>query len=188
MQPPETRYAKSGDLNIAYQVFGEGPLDLLLVHGFVSNIELQWEFPEIVDFYSRLASFARVICFDKRGTGLSDRAASIAPLEERMDDVRAVMEAVGSQRAALFGMSEGGSMCLLFAATYPERVVALVLYAAFALAPGRAIGSSPEQIEARLAEFDHRWGSGFRLPLLAPSRLADERFARSWCRLERLSA
>src|SRR5437016_3620128 len=129
MDPPETRYAKSGDVHIAYQVVGNGPLDLVFVPGAISNVELQWEFPEIVDFYARLGSFCRVICFDKRGTGLSDRAAGIASLEERMDDVRAVMDAAGSQRAALLGVSEGGPMSILFAATCPERVLALILYA-----------------------------------------------------------
>ena len=188
MQPPETRYAKSGDVHIAYQVFGNGPIDLVIVQGAISNIELEWEFPEIVDFLTRLGSFCRVIWFDKRGTGLSDRAAGIASLEERMDDVRAVMDAAGSQRAALFGSSEGGPMCILFAATYPDRTRALVLYGAFAYATSRAIGLSEEQIEARLAQFERSWGIECRLPTLAPSRQADEAFSRAWTRLERLSA
>jgi len=121
MTPPETRYAKSGDVRIAYQVVGGGPLDLVFVPGFVSNIELFWEIPEWVQFFSRLAAFSRLILFDKRGTGLSDRDVGIATLEERMDDVRAVMDAAGSEHAALFGISEGGPMSLLFAATYPQR-------------------------------------------------------------------
>ena len=107
MTPPETRYARSGDLRIAYQVVGNGPFDLVVVPGFVSNIELFWEMPEWAHFFSRLAAFSRLILLDKRGTGLSDRVAGIANLEERMDDVRAVMDAAGSQRAALFGISEG---------------------------------------------------------------------------------
>jgi pimeloyl-ACP methyl ester carboxylesterase len=188
MTPPETRYSRSGDVHIAYQIFGNGPLDLVLVFGLVSNIELQWEFPEVVDFYTRLASFSRVICFDKRGTGLSDRAGGIAPLEERMDDVRAVMDAAGSQRAALIGISEGGPMSILFAATYPERTLALVLYAGFAQAPGRAAGLSDEQIDARLALIQRSWGTEPRIPTLAPSRQSDEAFSRAWTRLERLSA
>jgi class 3 adenylate cyclase/pimeloyl-ACP methyl ester carboxylesterase len=187
MDPPETRYAKSGDVNIAYQVVGNGPIDLVLSLGFVTNVELQWEFPEVVDFYTRLASFSRVICFDKRGTGLSDRAAGIASLEQRMDDVRAVMDAAGSHRAALFGVSEGGPMSILFAATYPERTAALALYATWAYAPSRAAGLSPEQFEARLAELEKSWGTGSRVPFLAPSRLSDAGFVRAWSRLERLS-
>jgi alpha/beta hydrolase fold len=135
MTPPEIRYARSSDLRIAYQVVGTGPLDLVFVPGFVSNIDLLWEMPEWASFYSRLAAFSRLILFDKRGTGLSDRIAGIANLEERMDDVRAVLDAVGSQRAALFGISEGGPMSLLFAATYPQRVQALVLYGSYARHP-----------------------------------------------------
>ena len=133
MTPPQTRYAKSGDIRIAYQIVGDGPFDFIFVPGFVSNIDLFWELPEWANFFLRLAAFSRLILFDKRGTGLSDRAVGIATLEERMDDVRAVMDAVGSNRAALFGLSEGGPMSLLFAATYPERVHALVLYGSGAL-------------------------------------------------------
>jgi pimeloyl-ACP methyl ester carboxylesterase len=108
MTPPETRYARSGELHIAYQVVGNGPFDLMFVPGFVSNIELCWEVPEWAQFFGRLAAFSRLILFDKRGTGLSDRVVGIATLEERMDDVRAVTDAAGSERAALFGVSEGG--------------------------------------------------------------------------------
>ena len=127
MEPPETRYAKSGDLSIAYQVTGTGPLDLVFVPAFVSNLDLIWDEPGWARFFSRLTAFSRLILFDKRGTGLSDRVAGIAHLEERMDDVRAVMDAAGSQCAALFGFSEGGAMSMLFAATYPERTRALML-------------------------------------------------------------
>jgi len=131
---PETRYAKSGDLNVAYQVVGEGPLDLVYVPGWVSNVELMWEEPELARFLRRLSSFARLILFDKRGTGLSDRVPNdeLPTLEQRMDDVRAVMDAVGSERAALFGHSEGGNMSMLFAATYPERTVALMTLGVYA--------------------------------------------------------
>ena len=135
MTPPETRYARSGNLRIAYQVVGTGPLDLVFAPGFVSNVDLSWEMPEWANYFSRLAAFSRLILFDKRGTGLSDRIAGIATLEERMDDVRAVMDAAGSQHAALFGVSEGGPMSLLFAATYPQRVQALVLYGSYARHP-----------------------------------------------------
>jgi pimeloyl-ACP methyl ester carboxylesterase len=127
---PETRYAKSGDVNIAYQVVGDGPFDLVHVPMFVSNLELQWEEPAERRYFERLASFCRLIMFDKRGTGLSDRVA-VATLEERMDDLRAVMDDAGAQRAAVFGSSEGGALSILFAATYPERVSALVLYGAY---------------------------------------------------------
>jgi len=126
--PPQTRYTKSGEVNIAYQVVGQGPPDLILVPGWVSNIEVFWEHPAAAGFLSRLASFCRLILFDKRGTGLSDRVANMPSIETRMDDVRAVMDAAGSDQAALFGYSEGGPMCILFAATYPERTRALVLY------------------------------------------------------------
>jgi hypothetical protein len=118
---PETRYAPAGKLNIAYQVFGHGPIDLVLVPGWLSNIEVFWEEPNIVRFFEKLATFSRLILFDKRGTGLSDRGIEAATLEERMDDVRAVLDAVGSTKAALLGYSEGGTMCILFAATYPDR-------------------------------------------------------------------
>ncbi len=126
--PPETRYARSGSVNIAYQVVGAGPLDLVLVPGFVSHLELDWEEPRSAYFLERLASFSRLIRFDKRGTGLSD----LSDLETRMEDVHAVMDAAGSERAPLFGYSEGGPMCVLFAATYPERTSALVLYGSYA--------------------------------------------------------
>ena len=134
---PETRYARSGDVNIAYQVVGEGPLDLVYVPGWVSNVELNWAEPLHARFLGRLASFSRLIIFDKRGTGLSDRvpADQLPDLEQRMDDVRAVLDAVGSERAALFGFSEGGNMSVLFAATYPGRTVALVVFGHLRQAP-----------------------------------------------------
>jgi len=124
--------AKSGDVHIAYQVNGEGPIDLVFVPGFVSHVEYVWEHPRVAQFFRRLISFSRLIHLDKRGSGLSDRVADIPTLEQRMDDVRAVMDAVGSERAALFGVSEGGPMSLLFSATYPERTSALVLYGSYA--------------------------------------------------------
>ena len=121
------RYARSGDVNIAYQVTGDGELDLVLVPGFVSHLELDWDDPRSAHFLDRLGSFTRLIRFDKRGTGLSDRPADLPDLETRMDDVRAVMDAVGSERAALFGYSEGGPLSILFAAARPERVSQHVL-------------------------------------------------------------
>src|SRR5512133_1205632 len=132
--PPETRYAKSGDVNIAYQVVGDGPFDLVYVPGWVSNVELLWERPKPPRLLERLASFSRLILFDKRGTGMSDSVSNdrLPTLEQRMDDVRAVLDAVGSENAALLGHSECSSMSVLFAATYPERSRALVLVGAFA--------------------------------------------------------
>ena len=131
---PQTRYARSGKVHIAYQVTGEGPLDLVFVPGWVSHVELSWEEPTYASFLRRLASFSRLITFDKRGTGLSDRVPDdqLPTLEERMDDLRAVMDAVDSQRAAVFGVSEGGNLSMLFAATYPARTVALVTAGSFA--------------------------------------------------------
>jgi pimeloyl-ACP methyl ester carboxylesterase len=126
------RYARSGDVNVAYQVTGNGPFDLVLVHGFFSHLEIDWEYPEVARFFERLGSFSRLIRFDKRGTGLSDRAVGLPDLETRMDDVRAVMDAAGSAEAALFGYSEGGPMSALFAASYPQRTRALVLYGSYA--------------------------------------------------------
>jgi pimeloyl-ACP methyl ester carboxylesterase len=132
MSTAPIRYARSGDVNIAYQVTGDGPFDLVLVHGFFSHLEIDWELPALAHFHDRLGSFARLIRLDKRGTGLSDRGVGLPDLETRMDDVRAVMDAAGSGSAALLGYSEGGPMSLLFAATYPERVRALVLYGTYA--------------------------------------------------------
>src|SRR5690242_8532165 len=125
---PETRYARSGDVSIAYQVVGDGPFDVVFVPYLVTNVELGWEVPSTRVLLEGLASFSRLIHFDKRGTGMSDRVAGAPSLETRMDDVRAVMDAVGSERAALIGWSEGVAMSSLFAATYPERAWALVLY------------------------------------------------------------
>jgi class 3 adenylate cyclase len=191
---PETRYAKSGDVNIAYQVVGDGPFDLIHVPMFVSNLELQWEDPAERRYYERLASFSRLIMFDKRGTGLSDRVA-VATLEERMDDLRAVMDAAGSQRAAVFGSSEGGALSILFTATYPERVSALVLYGAY---PRMAWAADypdgiPEEIQAITAQhFEENWGRGQEggIPVwaLAPDRADDPAWRKAHGRWERLSA
>jgi pimeloyl-ACP methyl ester carboxylesterase len=186
MVAPETRYAKSGDLRIAYQVVGSGPIDLVFVPGFVSNIDLWWERPEWTTFMSRLAGFSRLILFDKRGTGLSDRVAGIANLEERMDDVRAVMDAVHSERAALFGTSEGGPMSLLFAATYPQRVQALVLYASYARHP---LLTQEDYLKERIEAIDRLWGTGeYTLGRFVPSMASDEAARRDAARFERQSA
>ena len=125
---PETRYAKSGDVHIAYEVTGDGPIDVVFVSGWISHLELAWEHPDLARFFRRLGSFARLIRFDKRGTGLSDRVSEVATLEQRMDDVRVVMDAVGSERASILGISDGGAMSFLFAATYPCRVLDLTRF------------------------------------------------------------
>src|SRR6516164_1731741 len=184
--PPETHYAKSGDVHIAYQVTGSGPFDLIYVPGFVSNLELIWESRAWSSFFTRLASFCRLIRFDKRGTGLSDRVTGSPSLEQRMDDVRAVMDATGSQRAALYGISEGGPMCLLFAATYPERVRALVLYGSFARHPALV---DKAVLERSLDLVERLWGSGeVTARLFAPSTAGDEAAVRAYARFERQSA
>src|SRR3974390_2434127 len=131
MDMPETRYAQSGELSIAYQVLGDCPFDVVFVSGFVSHQDLFWELPAS-RYYERIASYARLITFDKRGTGLSERTLGFGSAEERMDDIRAVMDAVGSERAGLIGVSGGGPLATLFAATYPERVSALVLWSTYA--------------------------------------------------------
>ncbi|XSC47285.1 alpha/beta fold hydrolase [Bradyrhizobium sp. RDT10] len=183
---PKTQYAKSGDVRIAYQVVGEGPFDLVFVPGFISNLDVAWEEPYRARVWTRLAAFARLIMFDKRGTGLSDRAVGVPTLEERMDDVRAVMDAVGSQQAALFGISEGGAMSVLFAATYPERTRALVLYGTYG--HFRSWVVPPDRIEAALDRMEKNWGTGESLRLFAPSVASDETFKLSWARFERLGA
>src|SRR3974390_1950616 len=130
MVTPEIRYAKSGDVHIAYQVFGQGPVDLVVIPGFISNIEHYWDWPDLARSLNHLGSRARVILYDKRGTGLSDRLGQLPNLDQRMDDTRAVMDAAGVKRAAVMGVSEGGSLAVLFAAAHPERCSALVLYGA----------------------------------------------------------
>jgi len=176
-----TEYARSGNLHIAYQVLGRGPLDLVYVPGWVSHGELAWEEPTLARFFHRLASFSRLILFDKRGTGLSDRVPNEAPatLDERMDDVRAVLEAVGSQRAAIFGNSEGGSMSVLFAATHPERTVALVTFGIFAkrlFSPDYPWAPTPEQRERAYDLVEREWGRDMDLTDLAPTVAGNEPF------------
>jgi pimeloyl-ACP methyl ester carboxylesterase len=191
---PKTHYAKSGDLNIAYQVFGDGPIDLVYVPGYVSHIEMSWEEPREAQFLERLAAFTRVVMFDKRGTGMSDRVPidELPTLEQRMDDVRTVMDAVDSSKAALFGLSEGGAMCALFAATYPERVCALITFGAYARwirendypwAPTR------EQHEKFFGPMEESWGevSPIAAPY-APSMDGDMEFAERSARYRRLAS
>lgn len=186
----ETRYAKSGDVNIAYQVVGEGPLDLVLVPGWVSHVEHAWEDPSYAGFLNRLVSFCRLILIDRRGTGLSDPVAELPTLEQRMDDVRAVMDAANSEHAALFGISEGGPLCMLFAATYPQRTSALVLYGTFAKAwwnPAEPSRSYAEEREHFLKTVEAEWGRGTLAKMFAPSIATDERLVQAWGRFERLA-
>jgi pimeloyl-ACP methyl ester carboxylesterase/class 3 adenylate cyclase len=179
---PETRYTKSGDYNVAYQVIGEGDLDVLWIAGFVSNVEFAWEEPLLARFFNRLARFSRLIIFDKRGTGLSDRVprGELPSLEERMDDVLAVLDAVGSQRAAVMGHSEGGNLAALFAATHPERVVALVTIGIFAKriwSPDYPWAPRPEDRERETEEMERDWGVDSDVEHLAPSAARDPAFA-----------
>jgi len=180
---PQTHYAKSGDLNIAYQVVGDGRFDLVYVPGWISNIEMMWTEPTYARILGRLASFSRLLLFDKRGTGLSDRVSNdhLPTLEQRMDDVRAVMDAAGSERAALFGHSEGGSMSILFAATYPQRSIALALYGSFAKRLRSEDYPWAPTLEERLSladEIERGWGE-VSLDYYVPSRASDERL-RQW--------
>jgi pimeloyl-ACP methyl ester carboxylesterase len=189
--PPETRYATNGTVNIAYQVVGEGPRDLVVVPGFVSNVEVAWDEPHFARFLERLASFSRLILFDKRGTGLSDRVADMPCLEVRMDDVRAVMQAVGSDQAALFGISEGAAMCILFAATYPERIQAVIMaggYARRAWAPDYPWGKTEEQYQRWIDTIHREWGGPIEIEARARSHHHDPSFRQWWARFLRMGA
>jgi class 3 adenylate cyclase len=186
---PAVRYAKSGDTAVAYQVLGEGP-DLVYVPAFPSHLEANWDYPPVARFLRRLASFCRLIVFDKRGTGLSDPVAGVPALEERMDDVRAVMDAVGSDRAALFGTYEGGPICVLFAASHPERTSGLALYASpakFTQDAEYQWGWSPAAIQLYLAAAEE-WGTDRGAELLAPALGEDAEYRRWFSRLLRMSA
>jgi pimeloyl-ACP methyl ester carboxylesterase len=191
--PPETRYAKSGDVNIAYQVVGDGPLDLVWVQGWVSNVEAMWDVSPMRRFVERLASFSRVILFDKRGTGLSDPVseAGLPSLEVRMDDLRAVLSTVGSERTALLGHSEGGNMCMLFAATYPDRTSALLTFSVYAKrewSPDYPWAPTPEEREAWLREVERTWGRPESVVDLVPSLARDPTRLEQAARYLRLSA
>ncbi|MGH9766074.1 MAG: alpha/beta fold hydrolase, partial [Blastocatellia bacterium] len=182
---PEVRYARSGDVNIAYQVVGDGPFDLVFVMGWISHLEYFWSEPSFARFLRRLAAFARVILFDKRGTGLSDRVPldQLPTLEQRMDDVRAVMEAVGCERAVLCGVSEGGPMCSLFSATYPEKTMALVMIGSYARrlkGAGYPWGPTEADRELFFKEIRHHWGGPVGLEERAPSVANDPAFRDWW--------
>jgi pimeloyl-ACP methyl ester carboxylesterase len=184
----ETRYARSDDVHIAYQVVGDGPVDIVFSPGWITHVELAWEDPFEAAFRRRLASFSRLIVFDKRGTGLSDRVPvnELPILEERMDDVRAVMDAVGSEKAALMGISEGGAMSALFAATYPERTAALILYGAFARAGTELL--TQEEIDARLDEIARDWPNSIDPAVPSPSEAGNEEYRRRWSTFMRHAA
>jgi pimeloyl-ACP methyl ester carboxylesterase len=184
----ETKYARSGNVSIAYQVAGQGQTDLVFVPGWVSHIEYAWEEPSIAPFLERLASFSRLIFMDRRGTGLSDPVERLPTLEERMDDLRAVMDAAGSERAYLFGISESGPMCSLFAATWPERTAGIVLCnttARFRVAEDYPWGANQRQVDRFLARCQTEWGTGVTAKVFAPSKAGDAEFCRSWGRFER---
>jgi class 3 adenylate cyclase len=182
----KTRYAKSGDIHVAYQEFGTGAVDLIFCPGFISHIENYWDHPNFARWLNRLGSFARVVMFDKRGTGLSDRTGRLPGMDERIDDVRAVMDAVGLDRAAVMGISEGGSLAALFAATHPKRCQALVLYGSFA----RFTSWFPTEADLNrlFGYIETRWGSGESLPMFAPSAAGDHAFQEWWGKFERLGA
>jgi pimeloyl-ACP methyl ester carboxylesterase/DNA-binding CsgD family transcriptional regulator len=189
--PPETRYAKSGEVNIAYQVMGSGAVDLVFVMGWASHLDWSWQEPSFARFLRRLASFSRLIVFDKRGTGFSDRSAGLATFAQRMDDVRAVLDAAGSERAALAGVSEGAAMCLLFGATYPERSSALITMGGFARrswAPDYPCGATDEERRSFLDQIERGWGGPVALARRAPSRVTDEHFRQWWATFLRMSA
>jgi len=189
-----TRYARSGDVNIAYQVVGDGPRDLVYVPGWISNIEVMWEDPSMAGFLRRLASFSRLILFDKRGTGMSDRVSleEMPSLEERMDDVRAVMDAVGSESATLLGHSEGGNMCILFASTYPQRTEGLILASSWAKrirSDDYPWAPTAEERAKEVVETERTFGDPDALPSWsAPSRLKDKQYRHWLARYFRLGA
>ena len=184
MKPVRTRYAKNGGISVAYQVFGEGEVDLVFVPGFISHIENYWDDPNFSRWLRKLGSFCRVIMFDKQGTGLSDRVGTLPGMDERMDDVRAVMDAEGVDKAALLGVSEGGSLATVFAAHNPVRSQALILYGAFAQFTS---WFKTEKALADLFEYiDNDWGSGESLPMFAPTMQADAAFKQWWGKFERL--
>ena len=187
------RYAKSGNVHIAYRVMGEGPIDLVVVPGWVSHLEASWDEPLVAHFAERLVSFSRLILFDKRGTGLSDPVPldRLPTLEQRMEDVHAVLDAVSSKKAALYGISEGGPMCALFAATYPERTSALVMSGCYAKwikdkdypwAPTRA------EHEAAFDAYERNWGTPIGIKTMAPSVANDESCRNWWARVLRQGA
>jgi pimeloyl-ACP methyl ester carboxylesterase len=186
MDLPVTQYAKAGEVHVAYQVFGTGSIDLVFVPGWISHLDLWWDSPLISGWLEGLGRFARVIMFDKRGTGLSDRIGGLPGMDQRMDDIRAVMDAAGSKRAAVLGVSEGGSLAALFAATHPHRCQALILYGAFA----KFSSWFPTQndLDAFFTYVREKWGSGDNMAKFSPSRKDDRAYRNWWARRERAAA
>jgi pimeloyl-ACP methyl ester carboxylesterase/DNA-binding CsgD family transcriptional regulator len=188
---PDTRYARSGPVSVAYQVVGEGAIDLVLVPGFVSHVEVAWEEPRLARFFTRLASFSRLIVFDKRGTGMSDPVANPPSIDERMDDIGAVMDAVGSPRAAIFGISEGGTLSLLFGEAHPERTHAVVLYGSWArrlVGPDYPYGPTAEQLDDVIAGMERAWATGEWWDGGHANAFDDERHRAWWARYLRMAA
>jgi len=191
MRKPETRYARSGPVSVAYQVAGDGPVDLVVVPGFVSHVEVAWEQPRLARFLGRLGSFARLIVFDKRGTGMSDPVLSPPSMDERMDDITAVMDAAGSAVAAVLGVSEGGTLSILFAQAHPERAQALILYGSWARrlqGPDYPYGPSVEQLEGTIASMNRAWATGEWWDGGVPSEADDEGHRAWWARYLRMAA
>ena len=187
---PETQYAQSGELSIAYQCVGDGPLDLLFIPGFVSNVELMWEIPKWADLFSRMSALGRFVFFDKRGTGCSDRTLGTGSAEDRMDDVRAVADAAGIEQAVVIGLSEGGPLAVLFAAAFPERVRSLVLWGTFARilrGPDYEIGQDSESTDAFIAGIRDQWGTGRALEAFV-SGVGDDEMLKVLARFERQTA
>ena len=191
MLRPDTRYARSGRVSVAYQVVGEGAIDLVLVPGFVSHVEVAWEEPRLARFLTRLASFSRLIVFDKRGTGMSDPVESPPSMDERMKDIGAVMDAAGSARAAIFGISEGGTLSLLFGQAHPERTRAIVLYGSWSrrlVGPDYPYGPTAEQLEGVVTGMERAWASGEWWDGGQSSAFDDERHRTWWARYLRMAA
>ena len=188
---PHTRYARSGPISVAYQVLGEGAIDLVLVPGFVSHVEVAWEEPRLARFLTRLAAFSRLIVFDKRGTGMSDPVPGPPSMDERMEDIGAVMDAAGSDRAAILGISEGGTLSLLFAAEHPERVRALILYGSWArrlAGPGYPYGPSADELEEVVRGMDRAWATGQWWNGGRSSEFDDDPHREWWARYLRMAA
>ena len=183
---PDTRYARSGDVHVAFHLFGSGPLNLVLVPGYVSHIDNYWDYPPLNRWLSELGRMARVAMFDKRGTGLSDPVAELPDMDQRMDDVRAVMDAAGFDRAVIMGISEGGSLASLFAATHPGRTLGLIVYGAFARFSSWF--PTPESLEQLFVYIENDWGTGKSLPHYAPSGTDDPQLRQWWGKFERFGA
>lgn len=189
--PPKTKYAKSGGASIAYQVVGEGPFDLVMVPGFVSHVEANWEFPGARRFFNRLGSFSRLILYDKRGTGLSDPVSEVPSMEQRVADLHAVLDAAGSERPAILGVSEGGPLAIQFAASHPERARVLVLYGTaprFTHAPDFEWAAPPRALEVMLKTIEEQWGEGALWEMFAPSLAEDSTAREQWGQFQRIAA